>query len=805
MDIKKLLETLTIEQKASLLSGASMMKTKEIPELGIEAFRMSDGPNGVRRLDPNDNGDFGVSDPLPSTAFPTGSTLAMSWNKELLNQVGKAIARECKFFDVDAILGPSMNIKKNPLCGRNFEYYSEDPFLTSRLAVNYVLGVRSENVIATPKHFACNNNEKWRYVGDSIVDERALREIYTRAFMDVVKEAKPGMIMTAYNSINGQFASENSHLQLDILRKDWGFEGISVTDWGGLLDRERALVRGTDLEMPGCVQENIDQIVEAYNAGRISLEMIDASVKRILEAIEQTHKNKKPGEEIFEENDQLAEVASLESIVLLKNDNILPLSKEKKYLCIGKYFKEPRYQGGGSSLLNPYYFTTPKEAFEEYGVNYRSELGYDDYDEIIKEELEYYALEDAQDYDAILYFVGQSDFFESEGFDRPHMRLPDNQLHLLKKIMKTGKPVVLILFGGSQVELENIDEVSGLVYVGLPGQEGGRALYKVLFGEVAPSGRMMETWAYHYEDHPTSKVFIKTPIEVYKESIYVGYRYFDAMDKRVRYPFGYGLSYTNFIYKNLKVEVKKDSLLVSFIIKNDGDMDAKDVPQIYIGKTASSTFRAKKELKGFEKVLVKAHEEKEVTIEIPLKQLEIFDINLDRFVLEDGEYIVYLAKNVNEVVESTKIDIKGEKLPKEVNPLLDVYYQHDKLDQIKNENFAALLGREVPVFKGYKKPYDREVPMCMMKGFFSSILKNQARAAGYKMLNKGFNLPEGRKRQRYLVTGNMIEKSVSSNCVRSIVNSSAGAMPPLGGEGMLDIANGHPIKGLKKFNASKKF
>ena len=805
MNIKQLLETLTIEQKASLLSGASMMRTREIPELGIEAFRMSDGPNGVRKLDPDKESEFGISDPLPATAFPTGSTLAMSWNPELLNKVGSAIAKECKYYDVDAILGPSMNIKKNPLCGRNFEYYSEDPYLTSRLAVNYVKGVQSENIIATPKHFACNNNEKWRYVGDSVVDERALREIYCRAFMDVVKETKPGMIMTAYNSLNGKFASENKHLQEDILRKSWGFDGISVTDWGGLLDRERALIAGTDLEMPGCVQENIDHLVEAYNDGRVPLEMIDASVARILEAIEKTHKNKKMGEEVFDENDQLAEVAALESIILLKNDNILPLSKDKKYLCIGKYFKEPRYQGGGSSLLNPYYFTSPKEAFMEYGIDFRSETGYDDYDDIVKEELEYYALEYVDDYDVILYFLGQSDFYESEGFDRPSMKLPESQRHLLKKLVKTGKPIVLVLFGGSQVELEHIDEVSGLVYVGLPGQEGGKAIYKVLFGEVAPSGRMMETWAYRYEDHPTSKDFIKTPIEVYKESIYVGYRYFDAMNKRVRYPFGYGLSYTTFSYKNLKAEVKKDSLFVSFLIKNEGDMDAKDVPQIYIGKNSSSTFRAKKELKGFDKVLVKAHEEKEMSIEIPLHQLEIFDINLDRFVLEDGEYVVYLAKNVNEIVESTNVEIRGEKLPKEVNPLLDVYYQHDKLDQIKNENFEALLGREVPVFKPYKKPYDREVPMCMMKGFFSSILRNQARSAGYKMLNKGFNLPEGRKRQRYLVTGNMIEKSIESNCVRSIVNSSGGAMGVEGGEGMLDIANGHPIRGLKKFNDSKKF
>ncbi|MBR0294976.1 MAG: glycoside hydrolase family 3 C-terminal domain-containing protein [Bacilli bacterium] len=802
-DLKKLLKSLTLEEKALFLSGAKTMETKEFPEKGIPPLRMTDGPNGVRKINDNNEPGFDLNEALPATSFPLGSLVSCSWDLDLYRRIGEAIAKECLAYRVDVLLGPAINIKRNQLCGRNFEYLSEDPLLAGKLACSYIQGVQSQNVIACPKHFACNNNEKWRTVGDSIVDERALREIYLKPFEIAVREGHAKSIMTSYNRINGTYAAQNE-LLFKALRDEWGFDGFAMTDWGGIDEREIGLKVGQDLEMPGCTPSNVQRVIDAYHNGVITMEEIDTSVYRILKAISDTRDNPKVDKSVFEKHQQLAIEAANESMVLLKNKNkLLPLSKDKKYAIIGEYFERPRFQGGGSSLINNSHYIRPLDTFNKEGISYTYSAGFHDNEDYPNKELEDLAIESAKDADIVLLFVGQSDYEECESYDRESMRLPQNQLSLISRVKELNKPIVVLLFGGSSTEVPYEDDVDSILFVGLPGECSGVPIYETLFGLNNPSGKVSETWTMKYEDNPSSKDFSSCPKELYKESIYVGYRYYDTKGMKVRYPFGYGLSYVTYTYSDFKVSDDKNNINVTLKIKNNGEVAGKEIVQVYIHKDSDVVFRPNKELKGFAKVLLKPHEEKEVKISIHHADLMIYDVGHNRWVLEDGKYEVLIGKNVRDIEYKEEVNIKGEipvGLPKEkCLPYFDI----NRIDNLTKKEFEDLYGKEIPDYVPAKKPYTMYTPISEMNSLFGRVLQNLIRSQGIKAMKEADNETDPLVKRRKKMNGYMASLTVVHCCLRFLCYSSSGALTLNEAEGMLDIANGHPFRGRKKMRGLK--
>ena len=797
LNIESLLESLSIEEKAALLCGAKPMETKGLLEKDIPPLRMTDGPNGVRKVNDSRETGFDIGETLPSTSFPVGATLSCSWNKDLFKKIGEAIGKECLVYDVDILLGPAVNIKRNPLCGRNFEYLSEDPILAGVLGSEYVKGVQSTGVLATPKHYACNNNEKWRTVGNSIVDERALREIYLKPFEIITKEAKPGMIMTSYNLINGEYASQNKHL-FDILKNEWGFDGVAMTDWGGIDNRVAALKVGQDLEMPGCQPENVQMIIDGYNNGEISIDVINESVSRILEAVNKTRNNPTTDKSIFDTHQELAINAANESLVLLKNINeLLPLNKDKKYSIIGQYFEQPRFQGGGSSLINNARYIRPIDTFNEEGVNYIYSRGFNDNVDDPEIALEDEAVNNSKDADIILLFIGQSDYEESESYDRSSMKLPSNQLSLINRIKELNKPIVVVLFGGASTELPYEQDVDSILFVGLPGECSGVPIYQTLFGINNPSGKLSETWMKKYEDHITSKEFSKHIEELYKESIYVGYRYTETKNQEVMYPFGYGLSYTTFDYSDLEVSLNKDkNIVIKVKIKNVGRFVGQEIVQIYTSLKESQLYRPSKELKGFAKVKLEPNEEQVVSITIPYSYLEVYDVGQNKTIVENGTYTIMVGKNVRDIVLEKDIEILGEEVN---NPSRNSYFDIDKVASISNEEFEEVLGYKIPEFKVYKKPYDMYTPICMMNSFFGKVVQNIFKREAMKIMIDADSVDYPLLKRRMKMNGYMSVYTVETACLRFMLYSSSGGLTNRQVEGILDMANGHPIRGYKKF------
>lgn len=579
MDIDKIISEMTVEEKAALVSGTDFMYTNEIPRLGVPSLCMSDGPHGLRKQ--IGEGDNGVSQSEPATAFPTAVTTASSWNPENTRKMGEAIAEECRFYGVHTLLGPGVNIKRNPLCGRNFEYFSEDPHLAGVMGAAEVEGVQSKGVGVSLKHFALNNSENFRFMGNSIASEKTIREIYLKPFEYIVKKAKPATVMCAYNQINGTFCSENRWLLTDILRKEWGFDGVVMTDWGAMKDRVASLKAGLDLEMPGDTNICRRWILDGIADGTLPTEDINKACRNILQWVD---KYVKPADKTpidwRAHHDLAAEIAA-DSAVLMKNTGVLPLTGREKIHVEGELFEKMRYQGAGSSMINPTMVTTPKDAFTKRGVKYD------------------YSLSEC---DTILVFAGLTDEYESEGGDRENMRLPADQLALIDRMCATGKTVIVVLFGGSVVELPFHDKISAMLNMFLPGQNGGTATAELLFGDKNPSGKLTETWPIHYEDVPSYDTFGKGVNEVYREGCEVGYRYYNKHNVPVRYPFGYGLSYTTFAH----TEWVQDGNTFKQTITNTGDRIGGEIAQLYIDG----------ELKSFQKVYLVPGESKTVTITV---------------------------------------------------------------------------------------------------------------------------------------------------------------------------------------------
>ena len=576
MDIRKIISELTVAEKAALVAGTDFMYTNPIPRLSVPSLRMSDGPHGLRVQ--NDGSDNGLATSERATCFPTASCTASGWDPENAREMGRAIAKECRGHGVHVLLGPGVNIKRDPTCGRNFEYFSEDPYLASEIAIGEIEGIQSVGVGVSVKHFALNNSENFRFMGNSVASENTMRKIYLKVFERIVKKARPATVMCAYNQINGVFCSENKWLLTDVLRGEWGFDGLVMTDWGATHDRDASLKAGLDLEMPGDTAICRKRIIDGVENGTLDVTYLDSAAENVLKLVDRYVKPADDEPIDFDAHHELAAKIAADCAVLMKNGGALPLGPADKVHICGDMFTHMRYQGAGSSMINPARLTTPSDAFSARGVKNHS----------------------VEECDKILVFAGLTDECESEGYDRENMRLPEDHLRLIDEMTDTGKPVIVVLFGGSPVELPFNDRIDALLSMYLPGQNGGEAAARLLFGEVNPSGKLAETWPVEYGDVPSHGTFGNGINEIYSEGTEVGYRYYDKHGVPVRYRFGHGLSYTSFETTGWK----KDGEKYSATVTNTGDRYGAEVVQLYIDG----------ELRGFKKVRLSPCESATVTI-----------------------------------------------------------------------------------------------------------------------------------------------------------------------------------------------
>lgn len=689
---KDIISKMTLEEKASLTSGKNFWETQDIKKYGIPSIFLSDGPHGIRKqVAAADH--LGLNESTKATCFPTASALASSWNIELANKVGVALGKEARHQDVNVLLGPGLNTKRNVLCGRNFEYFSEDPYLAGKIAANMVTGIQESGVSACIKHFACNSQEYRRMNCDSVVDERALRELYLTNFEIAIKEGKPNCIMSSYNLVNGEYANENTYLST-VLRDEWGFDGVMVSDWGGCNDRIKGLLAGNQLEMPGNDGDTIKEIVDAVKEGKLFESVLDEAVDKLLDLIFKTQKEEGKDYSInLEEHHALAIEAAEESIVLLENNGSLPLNKNSKVCVIGKFAEQTRYQGAGSSKVNSYKVDKLLDIIPNYELNYVGyEEGFSFNGKPNKKKVEK-AIELAKNSDIVILMIGLDDLSEAEGIDRETMSIPQNQLELIDALAGLGKRIVACLCSGSAVELPFALKVDALVHYHLCGEGAMDALMNVLTGKVNPSGKLSETYPIKYNDNPTFKYFHKRPNTAdYKESIYVGYRYYDKNGLEVRYPFGYGKSYTTYRYSNLSVSEKG----VTFKVTNTGDVDGKEICQMYVSFPETQFFRAENELKGFKKVFLKAGETKTVHIPFDEYSFRFFNVASKAWEIEGGYYFISVGGSSRDLFLYKKFTVKGTLTKNPYDRRRIHTYLSGMVNDVKNENFEVILGRKRP-------------------------------------------------------------------------------------------------------------
>ena len=699
-DVKKIISQLTLEEKAGLCSGEGFWHTKKIERLNVPDIMVSDGPHGLRKQDTTED-NLGVNDSISAVCFPTGCALASSFSEELMYEVGQTIGKECRKEDVQVILGPAVNIKRTPLCGRNFEYYSEDPYLSSLIASSFISGVQSQNVGTSIKHFCANNQETRRMSVDEHIDERTLREIYLASFEKAVQDAKPWTVMSSYNKVNGTYVGENHKLLTDILRKEWGFDGFVVSDWGAVGDRVNALKAGLDLEMPTSLGMRDKQIVDAVRDGSLSEEVLDTACERILNIVYRSRDLKDQVTADFNEDHEKARKYANETIVLLKNDkDVLPLDSSKKIAFVGKYAKTPRFQGGGSSHINCIKTTSALESLEEYNIKVSYAQGYkDDVDEIdISMEKEAIAI--AAESDITVIFAGLPDAFESEGFDRKHMDMPMCQNHLIDEITKVCNKVVVVLHNGSVIEMPWANKVDGIIEAYLGGEAIGAAVCDVLFGKVNPCGKLAETFPVKLEDNPSYLSGFGSGDGVdYSEGLFVGYRYYDKKKMDVLFPFGHGLSYTTYEYSNLTVNKtvmdENDTMEVSLDVKNTGNMAGKEIVELYVSDKESTVIRPVKELKGVKKVYLEQGESKKVTFRLSKRAFAYYEPKLNDWHVESGEFDILIGKSSRNIVLCKTVTVTSDiRVP--------VEYTMDTTvgDIIKNPQAAGIIS---PLVKAYKE------------------------------------------------------------------------------------------------------
>ena len=656
MDVKAIVSQMTLEEKAALCSGKNFWHLQTPERLGIEPVMVSDGPCGIRKqADAADH--LGLNASVPATSYPTGSCMACSFDRALFRESGVTLGHACQAEQLSVLLGPAANIKRSPLCGRNFEYLSEDPYLTGELAASYIDGVQSQNVGVSLKHFAVNNQEYHRMSSDSVVDERTLREIYLAGFETAVRRAKPWTVMCSYNRVNGTYAAENKRLLTEILRDEWGFDGYVVSDWGATTaERVKCLEAGMDLEMPGKNAANDRQLVEAVQNGTMDEKVLDTAAERILTVVLKYLDHKKPETVIdFEADHEKARKIAAESMVLLKNDGILPLKKDAKVAFVGEFARTPRFQGGGSSNVNAYKVTSALEAAETMGLHVSFAPGYatktPEPDAALLEE----AAKTAEAADLAVVFVGITDAMESEGFDRRTLSMPENHEALVAAVSKVQKNTVVVVMCGGCITMPWLSDVRGVLYAYLGGEAVGPATLDLLFGDANPSGKLAESFPKRLEDNPSYLYYFgdEQNRTEYREGIFVGYRYYDKKSIDVLFPFGYGLSYTTFEYSDLRLDkaemLDTDTLTVTVKVKNTGAVRGKEVVQLYVGMPQSRTIRPEKELRGFEKVELAPGEEKTVSFTLSKRAFAYYRTDIADWYAESGDYVIMAAKSSRDV------------------------------------------------------------------------------------------------------------------------------------------------------------
>ena len=690
-----LLKKLTLEEKCALLSGAETFKTRGMPEHGIPQIWLSDGPHGLRKQ-AGESDHLGLNPSVPATCFPTASAVANSWDAALGEEIGAALGAEAAAQEVSVVLGPGLNMKRNPLCGRSFEYFSEDPYLAGKLAAGYIRGIQSKGVAACPKHFAVNSQETRRMASDSIVDERTLREIYLTGFEIAVKEGHPRSIMSSYNLVNGTYANENKHLLMEILRGEWGFDGAVITDWGGSNDHALGVKNGSTLEMPAPGGDSVRELLAAVESGKISESDIDARLSELLPLVFDTKAalDAAPREFDAAAHHALARRAAAESLVLLKNEgSLLPLAAGSKVAVIGDFAKNPRYQGAGSSMVNSTQVDVLLDKLIDSELNV---IGYQQgFDRHGKPDaaLQKSACELATQADTVILCMGLDEIAESEGLDRSNLRLAQNQVDLLQVVAAVNPKIVVVLYSGSVVETPWLDNCQALLYAALGGQAGAGAVADALTGKVNPCGKLAETWPLAYADIPSAADFATRRKTVeYREGLYIGYRYFTTAEKAVRFPFGYGMSYTTFAYSDMAA----DEQGVSLTVTNTGSVAGTEIVQLYVAKKNSELFRPAKELKGFARVTLAPGEKQRITIMLDDKAFRFWNVKANRWEIEGGEYELLVGASVEDIRLCEKISVHGTAT---VHPYedvdLDCYYKGNVLS-VSDADFEKLLGHPLP-------------------------------------------------------------------------------------------------------------
>lgn len=690
-----LLKKLTLEEKCALLSGAETFKTRGMPEHGIPQIWLSDGPHGLRKQ-AGESDHLGLNPSVPATCFPTASAVANSWDAALGEEIGAALGEEAAAQEVSVVLGPGLNMKRNPLCGRSFEYFSEDPYLAGKLAARYIRGIQSKGVAACPKHFSVNSQETRRMASDSIVDERTLREIYLTGFEIAVKEGHPRSIMSSYNLVNGTYANENKHLLMEILRGEWGFDGAVITDWGGSNDHALGVKNGSTLEMPAPGGDSVRELLAAVESGKISESDIDARLSELLPLVFDTKAalDAAPREFDAAAHHALARRAAEESLVLLKNEgSLLPLAAGSKVAVLGDFAKNPRYQGAGSSMVNSTQVDVLLDKLIDSELNV---IGYQQgFDRHGKPDaaLQKSACELATQADTVILCMGLDEIAESEGLDRSNLRLAQNQVDLLQAVAAVNPKIVVVLYSGSVVETPWLDNCQALLYAALGGQAGAGAVADALTGKANPCGKLAETWPLAYADVPSAADFATRRKTVeYREGLYIGYRYFTTAEKAVRFPFGYGMSYTTFAYSDMAA----DEQGVSLTVTNTGSVAGTEIVQLYTAKKNSELFRPAKELKGFARVTLAPGEKQRITIMLDDKAFRFWNVKTNRWEIEGGEYELLVGASVEDIRLCEKISVHGTAT---VHPYedrdLECYYKGDVL-HVSDADFEKLLGHPIP-------------------------------------------------------------------------------------------------------------
>ena len=702
-----LLKELTLEEKCALLSGAETFKTRGMPQHGIPQIWLSDGPHGLRKQ-AGESDHLGLNPSVPATCFPTASAVANSWDTALGEEIGAALGEEAAAQEVSVLLGPGLNMKRNPLCGRSFEYFSEDPYLAGKLAAGYIRGIQSKGVAACPKHFAVNSQETRRMASDSLVDERTLREIYLTGFEIAVKEGHPRSIMSSYNLVNGTYANENKHLLMEILRDEWGFDGAVITDWGGSNDHALGVKNGSTLEMPAPGGDSVRELLAAVESGKISESDIDARLSELLPLVFDTKAALDAAPRAFDAaaHHALARRAAAESLVLLKNEGaLLPLAAGTKVAVIGDFAKNPRYQGAGSSMVNSTQVDVLLDKLIDSELNV---IGYQQgFDRHGKPDaaLQKSACELAAQANAVILCMGLDEIAESEGLDRSNLRLAQNQVDLLQAVKAVNPKIVVVLYSGSVVETPWLDNCQALLYAALGGQAGAGAVADALIGKVNPCGKLAETWPLTYADVPSAADFAtRRKTVAYREGLYIGYRYFTTAEKAVRFPFGYGMSYTTFAYSDMAA----DEQGVSLTVTNTGSVAGTEIVQLYVAKKNSEIFRPARELKGFARVTLAPGEKQRITLALDDKAFRFWNVKANRWEIEGGEYELLVGASVEDIRLCEKITVHGTAT---VHPYedkgLDCYYTGDVL-HVSDADFEKLLGHPLP--KG-KTKIDRNLTL----------------------------------------------------------------------------------------------